>query len=117
MTMKGRKLFAVYLLLAIAGVCFISAPAFADSPWDADGGSDDSSTNTVGERGDDRPVGTGLSQSSGWTPVPQTNFGMTVFLFTYDHFISHNPTVQQEQTSVYERSKASRPWLTAFLQR
>ena len=64
--MKGRSMFAVYLLLAFAAVCFISAPTFADGPWDADD-PDLDQPNTGGSllRGDDRAVGAGLTQSSG----------------------------------------------------
>ena len=111
--MKGKKLLAVQLLLALAAVCFISSPALCDGPWENDGTLGTDGTNGGGDtdRGDDRFVGIGLSQSSGWAPVTNADIGVSIYLFVIDQFFSPHRTLQQGTRTITEwRSRADERW-------
>ncbi len=105
--MKGRKLLAAYLLCTLAAVCFISAPAFGDSPWDSD--EKDESTTGGNLSRDDSRHSIGSAMDLVFLPGPTTNIGVSVYLFTLDYSTSQR-TVQREELTKVDRTsrKASR---------
>jgi hypothetical protein len=108
--MKRRKSFAVYLLLAFTAVCFISAPVFADHPWEIDNGDGQNNDDAGDPDYDDKGasiISSGLKslEGNGWNPFIWFSGGLLILDSPFHYSSIVRQGSQKDRTDVRRSSK------------